>query len=162
MGAQSKKTNAMRQLEKLNITYESEQHELEDNFISGSEQARMFGQDPEQVFKTLVTEDGRGGYYVCVIPVDGELDLKKAARHFGVKKLDMLPLKKLLPLTGYIHGGCSPVGMKKLFPTVFDETATLFDQILVSGGRVGLQLRVAPDDLCEVVRGDYGDITVDR
>ncbi len=159
MSGAFKKTNAMRQLETLGIRYESEQHELKDAFTSGSELARRFGQDPEQVFKTLVTEDGRGGFYVCVIPVDEELDLKKAARQFGVKKIEMLPMKRLLPLTGYVHGGCSPIGMKKPFPTAVDETAQLFDHIYVSGGRIGLQLRLSPDDLIEVTGGFYGDLT---
>ncbi|MBR2779494.1 MAG: Cys-tRNA(Pro) deacylase [Firmicutes bacterium] len=160
MSGTLKKTNAMRQLDTLGIQYDSVQHEIRDAFTSGSEMARMFGQDPEQVFKTLVTEDGKGGYYVCVIPVDEELDLKKAARQFGVKKLDMLPMKKLLPLTGYVHGGCSPVGMKKLFPTAVDETAQLFDRIYVSGGRVGLQLCLSPEDLNRVAEAFFGDLTV--
>ena len=160
MSGTHKKTNAMRQLDALGIRYDSVQHEIEDAFTSGSDMARMFGQDPDQVFKTLVTEDGKGGYFVCVIPVDEELDLKKAARRFGVKKLDMLPMKNLRPLTGYVHGGCSPVGMKKRFPTAVDETAQLFDRIFVSGGRVGLQLCLSPDDLLLVTEGRFEDLTV--
>ncbi len=144
----------------MGVKYESYLHELKDGFTSGSDLARMFGQDPDRVFKTLVTDDGKGGYYVCVIPVDEELDLKKAARHFGVKKIDMLQMKKLLPLTGYVHGGCSPVGMKKPFPTVVDETALLYDTILVSGGRVGLQIELKTDDLLKAAGGECADVTV--
>ena len=158
MAAALKKTNAMRHLDSLGIRYTGEEHAVKDAFISGSHMARMAGQNPEQVFKTLVTEDGKGGYYVCVIPVDEELDLKKAARHFGVKKIEMLPMKKLLPLTGYVHGGCSPVGMKKQFPAAVDETAQLFDEIYVSGGRVGLQILLSPYDLVRAVGADFGDL----
>lgn len=154
------KTNAMRILDGLSISYEMIQHDLKDGFTSGSDLARMFGQDPERVFKTLVTDDGRGGYYVCVIPVDDELDLKKAAHHFGVKKIEMLQMKKLLALTGYVHGGCSPVGMKKSFPTVIDETAVLFEKIFVSGGRIGLQIELSTEDLLRAVDGQFADVTV--
>ena len=154
------KTNAMRILEEEGITYESSAHELKDAFTSGSDMARMFGQDPEQVFKTLVLWAKRGEYYVCVIPVDETLDLKKAAAFFGVKKLEMLPLKELLGVTGYVHGGCSPVGMTKQFPTAVDETASLFDEILVSGGHVGLQIKLSPDDLLKAAKADYADLTM--
>lgn len=154
------KTNAMRMLDAAGIQYDYIETELKDGFTSGAELARMRGQDPDIVFKTLVTEANTGEHFVCVIPVDCELDLKKAARHFGVKKIEMLSMKKLLPLTGYVHGGCSPVGMKKLFSTVIDETAQLYDKIYVSGGRIGLQVFLAPDELANIVSADFADITV--
>lgn len=151
----------MRMLEDEGIDYESFAHELKDGFTSGSDLARMFGQNPEQVFKTLVLYAKRGEYYVCVIPVDETLDLKKASSFFGVKKLEMLPMKELLGVTGYVHGGCSPVGMKKAFPTAVDETAMLFDDVLVSGGRIGLQIKLKPDDLIRAAGAEYADLTAD-
>ena len=153
------KTNAMRILDTSKISYRIHEMDLKDNFTSGSEIARLQGQNPEQVLKTLVTESGDGEHFVCVIPVDATLDLKKAAKHFGVKKLDMMSMKKLLPLTGYIHGGCSPVGMKKTFPTAVDETAQLFSTIYVSGGRPGLQVELSPDELCGITDAAYADLT---
>ena len=113
----SSKTNALRMLDAEGVDHKFYDCDLKDNFTSGSDLARMLGQDPERVFKTLVTETPKGVHYVCVIPVDETLDMKKAAKALGEKKLEMLPLKKLLPLTGYIHGGCSPIGMKKPFKT---------------------------------------------
>lgn len=159
--SQAKKTNALRMLDTRHIPYESTEYTLEDGFTTGSDIARMLGLDPDAVFKTLVTESNDKEHFVCVIPVDGELDLKKAARYFGVKKLEMLPLKKLLPLTGCVHGGCSPVGMKKPFPTVIDETAVLFSEIYVSGGRIGLQLKIRPEDLAEMTEAGFADLTVE-
>lgn len=153
------KTNAMRILDKEQIRYEVSEHELKDSFISGSEQARMYGQDPDQVFKTLVLHAKNDEYYVCVIPVDATLDLKKAEETFGVKRLKILPMKELLGVSGYVHGGCSPVGMKKLYPTAVDETAQLFETIFVSGGKVGLQIRLDPEDLLRVAKAGYADLT---
>jgi Cys-tRNA(Pro)/Cys-tRNA(Cys) deacylase len=155
------KTNAMRKLDGLGVAYDVSEHQLKDAFTSGSDLARMFGQDPDTVFKTLVLYAKKEEYYVCVIPVDATLDLKKAEAAFGVKKLKMLPMKELLGVSGYVHGGCSPVGMKKLFPTAVDETAQLFDRIYVSGGKVGLQIQLAPDDLIGAVKADYADLTQD-
>ena len=152
------KTNVMRVLDGKKITYQSHAY-TPDATMTGEEIAGILGEDPACVFKTLVTQGKSGAYYVCVVPVKEELDLKKAARQFGVKKIEMLPMKRLLPLTGYVHGGCSPIGMKKSFPTAVDETAQLFDHIYVSGGRIGLQLRLSPDDLIEVTDGFYGDLT---
>ncbi len=157
--SQKKKTNALRMLDAKGIPYESREYGLQDGFTTGSDIARMLGLDPDAVFKTLVTESDKKEHFVCVIPVDSELDLKKAARHFGVKKIEMLPLKKLLPLTGYVHGGCSPLGMKKTFPTAIDETAVLFDDIYVSGGRIGLQLKIRPRDLAETTGADFAALT---
>ena len=149
----------MRILDGEGIAYQAVEHELKDAFISGSNQARMFGQDPDRVFKTLVVYQKKDEYYVCVIPVDATLDLKKAENVFGVKRLKMLPMKELLGVTGYVHGGCSPVGMKKKFPTAIDETAQLFDTIFVSGGKVGLQIELNPEELSRAVQADYADLT---
>ena len=120
----------------------------------------MLGQDPQQVFKTLVTRAGGGNYYVFDIPVEENLDLKKAAKAVGEKSIAMLPQKELLGLTGYVHGGCSPVGMKKQFPTVFHETAELFDTICVSAGRVGVQVEVNPADLMGLIGAAAADVVV--
>ena len=152
------KTNALRELDAAGIPHEELFFDAEPT-MTGEEIARSQGEDPDAVFKTLVTESGAGEHFVCVIPVDCGLDLKKAAKHFGVKKMEMLPMKKLLPLTGYVHGGCSPVGMKKQFPTVIDETASLFDEIYVSGGRIGLQLCICPGDLAQAAEADFADLT---
>lgn len=153
------RTNAMRILDGKNIAYKVYEHDLKDPFISGSDQARMFGQDPDRVFKTLVLSAKKDDCYVCVIPVDATLDMKKAEQFFGVKRLKMLPMKELLGVSGYVHGGCSPVGMKKRYPSALDETALLFDTIYVSGGKVGLQIEIAPDDLIRAVEAGCGDLT---
>ena len=154
----SGKTNVMRVLDSLKIEYTSHFYE-EDATLSGVDVARLVGEDPDQVFKTLVTQGKSGQHYVFVIPVKEELDLKKAAKASGEKAIVMIKQKELLPLTGYIHGGCSPVGMKKQFPTVFDETVVLFDSIMVSGGRVGVQVEVNPDDLLKITGGTVAAIT---
>lgn len=159
-GEPGKKTNAMRMLDRAGIFYTHQETALKDGFTSGSELARMVGQDPDMVFKTLVVISPKGVPYVCVIPVDAHLDLKKAAKHFQEKKLDMLPMKQLLPLTGYVHGGCSPLGMKKPFPSVIDETAVLHDRIYVSGGRIGLQICLNPEDLAQVIGADFEDVII--
>ena len=160
MSAKSRqtKTNAMRMLDNSNVPYQVSEHELKDAFISGSDLARMFGQDPDRVFKTLVLQAKKDEYYVCVVPVDATLDLKKAERVFGVKKLQMLPMKELLGVSGYVHGGCSPVGMKKRYPTAIDESAQLFGTIFVSGGKVGLQIEVEPEALADVVQAAFADL----
>ncbi len=122
--------------------------------------ARSLGQDPERVFKTLVTRGASGGYYVFDIPVTDTLDLKKAAKAVGEKSIAMLYSRELLPLTGYVHGGCSPIGMKKQFPTVFHETAEILDTIMVSAGKIGFQVELSPADLIELVGGSTEDVTV--
>lgn len=160
MSSNKSRTNALRMLDKKSIAYESMEYNLENGFTSGSDIARMQGLDPDCVFKTLVTESNTGEYFVCVIPVDCALDLKKAARHFGVKRLDMLPMKNLLSVTGYVHGGCSPIGMKKDFRTAIDEVAGLFNEIYISGGRIGLQLKIGTKDLCGVTQAALADLTV--
>ncbi len=123
--------------------------------------AQAVGADPEAVFKTLVTRGASGGYYVFDIPVGDSLDLKKAARAVGEKSIAMLPQKELLPLTGYVHGGCSPVGMKKPFPTVFHETVILFDTIYVSAGKIGAQVEADPNALMALIGAGAADVTVE-
>ena len=154
----TEKTNVMRLLEQKKLPYTPHDY-LATGAVSGVEVAAALGEPPERVFKTLVTTGASGGHYVFVIPVAEELDLKKAAKAVGEKSIAMLPQKDLLPLTGYIHGGCSPLGMKKLFPTCIDETAQLFDTICVSAGRRGLQVELRPDDLCAVIGAEYADLT---
>ena len=154
------KTNVMRVLEQKNIPYTAHTYP-EDGPVDGVSVANYLHQDVEQVFKTLVTKAASGNYYVFDIPVAENLDLKKAARAVGEKSIAMIPQKELLPLTGYIHGGCSPVGMKKQFPTVFHETVILFDTICVSAGKIGAQVELAPGDLMALLDASAADIVVD-
>ena len=149
----------MRVLEQHHISYTAHTYDP-DGGLDGMSVAEQLGQDPAAVFKTLVAKGASGGYYVFDIPVGETLDLKKAAKAVGEKSVSMLPQKELLPLTGYVHGGCSPVGMKKQFPTVFDETAELFDTICVSAGKVGFQVEVNPADLIGLVGAETADLTV--
>ena len=153
------KTNVMRTLEQKKIAYTAHTYDP-DGPIDGVSVAQTLGQAPEQVFKTLVTRGASGGYYVFDIPVAESLDLKKAAKAVGEKSVAMLPQKELLGLTGYVHGGCSPVGMKKQFPTVFHETAVLYDTICVSAGRIGAQVECRPGDLIVLLRAETADIIV--
>lgn len=153
------KTNVMRTLEQKKIAYTAHAYDP-DGPIDGVSVAQTLGQAPERVFKTLVTRGASGGYYVFDIPVAESLDLKKAAKSVGEKSVAMLPQKELLGLTGYVHGGCSPVGMKKQFPTVFHETAVLCDTICVSAGRIGAQVECRPGDLIGLLRADTADIIV--
>ena len=154
------KTNVMRTLEQKKIDYTPHEYPA-DGPVDGVSVANFLHQDPEQVFKTLVTRGASGGYYVFDIPVAENLDLKKAARAVGEKSIAMIAQKELLPLTGYIHGGCSPVGMKKQFPTVFHETAELFDTICVSAGKIGAQVEVNPAELMALLGARTADITVE-
>ena len=140
------KTNVMRVLDSLKIPYVSHFYE-EDASLSGVDVARLLGEEIDRVFKTLVTEGKSGQHYVFVIPVKEELDLKKAARVSGEKAIVMIKQKELLPLTGYIHGGCSPIGMKKRFPSYIHQSAAGLEKIFVSAGRVGCQAELAPADL---------------
>lgn len=142
--ASVKKTNAMRELDVAGIPYKAVTYEVDESDLSGVHVASTLGEDVDQVFKTLVCRAPSGRHVVCCIPVAEELDLKAAARAAGEKSLAMLHVKELLPTTGYVRGGCSPVGMKRAFPTLIDETCQLFDTILVSGGRRGLQIEVDP------------------
>ncbi len=154
----SEKTNVVRTLEQRKIDFQAYAYESE-GAITGLEVAAILGQNPAQVFKTLVTTGRSGQHYVFVIPVGDGLDLKKAAKAVGEKSLEMLKQKDLLGLTGYIHGGCSPIGMKKAFRTTIDATAAQFDSIIFSGGRIGLQVQVGLADLAQVVRYELADIT---
>ncbi len=154
----NEKTNVMRVLDGKKIAYESHSYEP-DQTLTGAEIAGILGEDPSRVFKTLVTRGKTGQYYVFVVPVEAELDLKKAAKAAGEKAVDMIKQKELLPLTGYIHGGCSPIGMKKAFTTFIHETAKDSEKIFVSAGKVGCQIELAPADLMSVVRCTLADIT---
>ena len=153
------KTNVMRVLEQKGMAYTPHTYPT-DGSIDGASVAGYLGQDPECVFKTLVARGASGGYYVFDIPVEDTLDLKKAAKAVGEKSIAMIHQKELLPLTGYIHGGCSPVGMKKQFPTVFHETAEILDTICVSAGKIGYQVELAPADLMALVGAKTADLTV--
>lgn len=152
------KTNAMRILEREKISFVS--HEYDPSVTDGAKVAETLGQDPKKVFKTLVTEAAGPLYFVFVIPVGETLDLKKAARAAGQKSLSMLKQKDLFPLTGYVHGGCSPVGMKKLFPTFIHESAAELDLFCVSAGKVGCQAELSPADIARITRAKFADLTV--
>ena len=154
------KTNVMRLLDAKSIPYEAREYDPE--ITSGPLVAAALGEDPDTVFKTLVTEGPKKEHFVFVIPVNAELDLKKAAKVARVKSIAMIPQKELLPLTGYIHGGCSPFGMKKPFPTFLDETAELFPNIFVSAGRRGYQVGISPSDIISQIGASFADLTVDQ
>lgn len=130
----------------------------DDSIVDGMGVASALGENPECVFKSLVTEDEKKNHFIFEVPVNASLDLKKAAKAVGVKSLAMIPQKELLPLTGYVHGGCSPIGLKKAFPCVIDETALLFDLIYISGGKRGYQVGLSPKALASVVKGNFADI----
>lgn len=151
------KTNVMRVLDGKKIPYESHSYEP-DAGLSGEEIAGILGEDSKKVFKTLVTQGKSGAYYVFVVPVEAELDLKKAAKVSGEKAVSMIKQKELLPLTGYVHGGCSPIGMKKQLPTFIHETAAGFDKVFVSAGKVGLQIELSSEDLIGAVGCTVADI----
>lgn len=150
------KTNAMRQLDRKKASYQV--HSYTGGALSGTEVAAALGQPPEHVFKTLVTVGKSGGYYVFLVPVAESLNLKKAASSVGEKALSMLPQKDLLPMTGYVHGGCSPIGMKKQFPTVAHFTAADFETICFSAGKIGLQIECAPSVLAAIIPLKMADI----
>lgn len=145
------KTNVARLLDAAGISYELIPYNFSEDDLSAVHVAAELGEDIAQVFKTLVLHGDRGGYFVCVIPGDFEVDLKLAARISGNKNCEMIPMKQLLPITGYIRGGCSPIGMKKKFPTFIHESALLYDAIYISAGVRGLQLRIAPQTLIDYV-----------
>ena len=156
MGKEAK-TNAMRILDRMKLPYTLNSYECKE-FIDGVHIANMLGQDPAQSFKTLVCSGKGGGYYVFVLPVARELDLKKAARAVGAKAVELLPVKEINAVTGYIRGGCTAIGMKKQYPTVIDQSAADYDTIIISGGRIGSQIFLAPDDFIRATGGSYGDI----
>ena len=147
----------MRILEQKKISFKHYTYECEE-FIDGAQTADLLGLEHKMVFKTLVARGERTGINVFCIPVCCELDLKKAARAVGEKSIAMIHLKELFPLTGYVHGGCSPIGMKKQFPTVIDETCILYDSIFISAGKIGLQLELNPDDLIALTDGSTADL----
>ncbi|MCR5067815.1 MAG: Cys-tRNA(Pro) deacylase [Erysipelotrichaceae bacterium] len=152
------KTNALRELEKAGIAYETREYEVDESDLSGQHVAEVLGEDTEQIFKTLVCVDEKNAHHVFCIPVNAELDLKKCAKAAGSKRMEMIHLKDLLPLTGYLRGGCSPVGMKKQFPTYMDETAQLFERVYLSAGQRGLQMLVDPLKLMEWLNGSFVDL----
>lgn len=156
-----KKTNAMRILDLKKVKYEEIEYDTSSG-ISGVDVALNTGEDPEYVFKTLVTCSNNKEYFVFVIPSIYELDLKKGANIVGVKKIEMLAQKELLPLTGYIHGGCSPIGMKKLFKTFVHKSAKGKEYIFVSGGKIGLQVKINPDNLLDLIHAKYADLIKEK
>ena len=153
------KTNVMRILDQKKIKYTPYYYDPNEA-IAGVDVAKYLGENPKQVFKTLVTVAKSNNHYVFVIPVEAELDLKKAAKAIGEKNVEMIKQKELLPLTGYIHGGCSPIGMKKFFKTVIDESAKDLNTIFVSAGKVGAQVELAPCDLEKVIKIEYRNLTM--
>lgn len=153
-----KKTNVMRLLESEKIEYETMEYEVDEDDLSGVHVARQLGQPVEQVFKTLVLKGEKSGYLVCCIPVAEELDLKKVAKTIGDKKVEMIPMRDLLLVTGYIRGGCSPIGMKKIFPTYIDETCELFEIIAISAGIRGAQILLNPKDLIRYTEASTADL----
>lgn len=155
------KTNVMRILDQKKLSYQSHTY-LETGAVSGVEVADALGQQPEKVFKTLVTVGKTGKHYVFVIPVAEELDLKKAAKSVGEKSVEMLKSKELLPLTGYVHGGCSPIGMKKFFTTTIHQTAAKLETFCFSAGKIGYQVEMKPEELKKVIRFAYADLTVEK
>ncbi len=158
MKKEEQKTNAIRSLEQKKIDFKVYNYSQE-QAISGVEVASVLGQNPDMVFKTLVTVGKSGNHYVFMIPVAKELDLKKAAKAVGEKNIEMIKSKELLPLTGYIHGGCSPVGMKKFFTTTIDETAKNYPTIMFSGGAIGFQVETSLSELAKVIRFSTADLT---
>ena len=158
MAKKISKTNAMRILDSAKIKYEIREYP-ENGPIAATDVAEFLGQPADRLFKTLVTTDSNHGYYVFCLPGDHELDLKKAARAAGVKKIEMLKQKDLFGLTGYIHGGCSPVGMKKVFPTYVDASALNWESIYVSAGKIGMQMELAPSDLEKILELKFEDLT---
>lgn len=156
------KTNAARLLDKAKISYELIPYTVDPDNLAAEHVAEELGEDINCVFKTLVLHGERSGYFVCVIPGNMEVDLKKAAKAAGAKKAEMIPMKELLPLTGYIRGGCSPIGMKKPFPTFFHSTALDFPVIYVSAGQRGLQIKISPSDLIAFCSAQVADIATPK
>jgi Cys-tRNA(Pro)/Cys-tRNA(Cys) deacylase len=154
------KTNVMRMLSQAGIVFTPHEYEYDENDLSGIHVSDKLNIPEEQVFKTLVTKGAKGGIYVFCVPVSNELDLKKAAKAAGDKSIAMVHVKELLSLTGYIRGGCSPVGMKKRYPTFIEETAQLYDTIAVSAGQRGVQVELNPEDLAEFIGASFADIAV--
>ena len=156
------KTNACRLLDKAGIDYELIGYEVDESNLAADHVADSLGEDINRVWKTIVLKGERKGYFVCVVPGNKEIDLKKAAKAIGDKKADLIAMKDLLPLTGYIRGGCSPVGMKKKFPTFFHKTATDYDTVFVSGGQRGLQIKISSEKLIGYCDGIIVDLTTEE
>ena len=152
------KTNALRLLESRKIPFEIMTYEVDETDLSARALSEKTGIEGDRIFKTLVLRGASGSYFVCVIPGTSELDLKKAAKASGEKKADLIPMKDLLPLTGYIRGACSPIGMKKIFPTYIDETCCLYETIYISAGKRGMQILIAPDDLASLSEAAVTDL----
>lgn len=149
----------MRILEQANINYQMMEYSSDNKPVDGMTVAKLVGHPPQHIFKTLVTTAAANKYYVFVIPVNKELDLKACAKVAGEKKIEMIPMKELLAVTGYVRGGCSPVGMKKLFPTFIDKSAESLEYIVVSGGKIGLQIQLCPKDLQHITKARFAVIT---
>lgn len=158
MAKKTEKTNAARLLDKAGIEYKLSTYEVDENDLAVQHVAENLGQPIERVFKTLVLHGDRSGYIVCVVPGNGEVDLKALAKASGNKKVEMIAMKDLLSVTGYIRGGCSPIGMKKRFPTYFHSTAMDFETIYISAGIRGMQIEIAPDALIKFVGGIVADV----
>lgn len=152
------KTNVARLLDAAKVDYELIPYEVDESDLSAVHVAAQLGEDVDRVFKTIVLHGDKTGHFVCVVPGEQEIDLKKAARVSGNKKCELLPMKELLPVTGYIRGGCSPIGMKKHFPTYLHESASAFDYIYVSAGQRGLQVKLSPQDLLREAGAVYADL----
>lgn len=153
------KTNVARLLDKAKVSYELIPYEVDESDLSAVHVAASLGENVEQVFKTIVLHGEKSGYFVCVLPGDHEIDLKRAAKVSGNKKCELLPMKELLPVTGYIRGGCSPIGMKKHFPTYIHHTAEQYPYIYISAGQRGLQIKLDPADLLREARAEYAKLT---
>lgn len=154
------KTNAMRMLDKAKTAYQTKEYEVDENDLSGSHAADMMGVDHGSVFKTLVLKGEKTGYFVCCIPVDEELDLKKTARAAGDKRAELIPMKDLQAVTGYIRGGCSPIGMKKHFPTFIEEKAFSYPEIAISAGLRGQQIIISPQELLKFLHANAASLTL--
>lgn len=153
------KTNVARLLDKAKVSYELIPYEVDESDLSAVHVAASLGENVEQVFKTIVLHGEKSGYFVCVLPGDHEIDLKRAAKVSGNKKCELLPMKELLPVTGYIRGGCSPIGMKKHFPTYIHHTAEQYPYIYISAGQRGLQIKLSPADLLREAHAEYAELT---
>ncbi|RAT94535.1 Cys-tRNA(Pro) deacylase [Brevibacillus sp. Leaf182] len=153
------KTNAMRILDKEKIAYTMLTYATDDGKIDGIAVAQKIGREESVVYKTLISQGTSKSYYVFVIPVEAELDLKKAAKAVGEKKIEMIPVKEITKVSGYIRGGCSPIGMKKLFPTVIDQQAQSLETIIVSGGNIGVQIEMAVEGLLQATKGSLADVS---
>ena len=156
------KTNVMRVLEQKKIAYTAHEYPHGDAAVDGATVARLTGQDPRRVFKTLIARGASKKIYVFVVPVTAELELKKAAKAVGEKAIAMIHVSEINGLTGYVRGGCSPIGMKKLYPTTFDQSAQAQPTIMVSAGKIGQQVELAPDDLVKLTNGRYADIITEE